>query len=165
MLFFVSNGKKVIKLKTYILLILNSRKTRAHPLFTILIIDDNSPFRYSLRKALEGRFPFVSIKEASLGAEGLKKIAACRPHLIFLDIHLPDINGINLTRKIKTDYSDTCIVVFTAYDYPEYRQAALESGADHFAGKDSWTGDKTFELVESVLSGIGFDRQGRNRDS
>ena len=148
-----------------ILLILNSWKIRAHLLFTILIIDDNSPFRYSLRKALEGRFPFVSIEEASQGAEGLKKIDDCLPHLIFLDIHLPDINGINLTRKIKTDYSDTCIVVFTAYDFPEYRQAALESGADHFADKDSWTGDKTFVLVESVLSGLGFDWQGITRDS
>jgi DNA-binding NarL/FixJ family response regulator len=114
---------------------------------------------------LESRFPFVAVEEASRGAEGLKKIGNCLPHLIFLDIHLPDINGINLTRKIKTDYSDTCIVVFTAYDFPEYRQAALESGADHFAGKDSWTGDKTFELVESVLSDLGFDRQGTTRDS
>ena len=139
---------------------LNSRKTRVNPLFTILIIDDNNPFRYSLRKALEGRFPFISIEEASQGAEGLKKIDNCLPHMIFLDIHLPDINGINLTRKIKTDYSNTCIVVFTAYDFPEYRQAALESGADHFADKDSWTGDKTFELVETVLAGLGFDWQG-----
>ncbi len=134
-------------------------------MFTILIIDDNSPFRYSLRKALEGRFPFVAVEEASRGAEGLKKIANSLPHLIFLDIHLPDINGINLTRKIKTDYSDTCIVVFTPYDFPKYRQAALESGADHFADKDSWTGDKTFELVESVLSDLGFDWQGITRDA
>lgn len=161
----MSNGKKAIKLKVYILLMLNSRKTRAHPLFKILIIDDNSPFRYSLRKALEGRFPFVSIEEASRGEEGLKKIDKCRPHLIFMDMHLPDINGINLTRKIKTDYSDTRIMVFTTYDLPEYRTAVLESGADHFAGKDSWTGDKTFELVESVLSSLGFDWQGTTRDS
>ena len=144
---------------------LNKRKMGHTYLFTILIIDDNNPFRHSLRKALEGRFPFVSIEEASQGAEGLKKIDNCLPHLIFLDIHLPDINGINLTRKIKTDYSDTCIVVFTAYDFPEYRQAALESGADHFADKDSWTGDKTYVLVESVLSGLGFDWQGITRDS
>lgn len=134
-------------------------------MFTILIIDDNNLFRSSLRKALEGRFPFVSIEEASRGEEGLKKIDKCLPHLIFLDLHLPDVNGINLTRKIKTNYSDTCIVVFTAYDFPEYRKAAFESGADHFVDKDSWTGDKTFELVESVLSDLGFDRQGITRDS
>ncbi len=134
-------------------------------MFTILIIDDNSPFRYSLRKALEGRFPFIAVEEASQGEEGFKKVDNCRPHLIFMDMHLPDINGINLTRKIKTDYSDTRIMVFTSYDLPEYRQAALESGADHFADKDSWTGDKTFELVESVLSDLGFDWQGITRDS
>jgi DNA-binding NarL/FixJ family response regulator len=82
-----------------------------------------------------------------------------------MDIHLPDINGFNLTRKIKTDYSDTCVVVLTTYDLPEYRTAALESGANHFVDKDSWTGDKTFELVESVLTDLGFDRHGMTRDS
>lgn len=129
-------------------------------MFTILIIDDNAPFRHSLRKALRGFFPFAIVEEASQGEEGLKKIGNCLPQLVFVDIHLPDINGFKLTRRIKTDYSNTCIVVFTTYDFPEYRAAALESGADHFAPKDSWTGDKTFQLVESVLSGFGFDRFG-----
>lgn len=138
---------------------------RVYPLFTILIIDDNIPFRHSLRKTLEGRFPFVAIEEASRGREGLKKIDDCRPHLIFMDFHLPDITGLNLTRQIKTGYFNICIVVFTTYDLPEYRTAALESGADHFVAKDSWTGDKTFELVESVLSNFGFDRNGLTRES
>ena len=134
-------------------------------MFTILIIDDNTPFRHSLRKTLKGRFPFVAIEEASQGKEGLQKVDDCLPHLIFMDIHLPDINGLNLTRQIKTDYSETCIVVLTTHDLPEYRTAALESGADHFVDKDSWTGDKTFELVESVLSDIGLDRHGITKDT
>lgn len=129
-------------------------------MFSILIIDDNTPFRHSLLKTLKGFFPFADIKEASLGEEGLQKINDCLPHLIFMDLHLPDINGLNLTRKIKTKYSDTCVVLFTADDLPEYRTAVFESGADHFAPKDSWTGDKTFQLVESVLSGCGLDRFG-----
>ena len=138
---------------------------RVYPLFTILIIDDNIPFRRSLRKTLEGRFPFVAIEEASRGKEGLKKVDYCLPHLIFMDFHLPDITGLNLTRRIKTGYCNICIVVFITYDLPEYRTAALESGADHFVAKDSWTGDKTFELVESVLSNFGFDRNGLTRES
>lgn len=134
-------------------------------MFTILIIDDNAPFRHSLHKTLKGFFPFAEIKEASQGEEGLKKIDDCPPHLIFMDIHLPDINGLNLTRRIKTDHSNTCVVVFTSDDLPEYRTAVFESGADHFAPKDSWTGDKTFQLVESVLSGFGFDRFGLEQGS
>ena len=129
-------------------------------MFTILIIDDNTPFRHSLRKALEGRFPQIAIEEASHGLEGLNKIDDYLPHLVFMDIHLPDMNGLHLARKIKDGNSDTCLVVFTAYDLPEYRTAVIESGADHIAPKDSWSGDKTFELVESVLSGLGFDRNG-----
>jgi DNA-binding NarL/FixJ family response regulator len=134
-------------------------------LFTILIIDDNIPFRRSLRQTLEGRFPFVVIEEASRGKEGLKKIDNCLPHLIFMDFHLPDITGLNLTRQIKTGYCNTCVVVFTTHDLPEYRTAALESGADHFVAKDSWTGNKSFELVESVLSNLGFDRNGLTSES
>jgi len=129
-------------------------------LFTILIIDDNTPFRYSLRKTLEGRFPLITVQEAARGLDGLKKINNCLPHLIFMDIHLPDMNGLDLSRRIKTDHSDICIVIFTNDDLPEYRTAAIESGADHIAPKDSWSGDKTFELVESVLTGLGLDRYG-----
>ena len=100
-------------------------------MFTILIIDDNTPFRHTLRKTLESSFPFAAIEEASQGEEGLQKIDDCLPHLIFMDIHLPDMNGLNLTRKIKTEYSATCIVVLTTYDLPEYRTAAIDSGAEY----------------------------------
>lgn len=134
-------------------------------MFTILIIDDNAPFRHSLHKTLKDFFPFADIREASQGEEGLEKIGDCPPHLIFMDFHLPDINGLNLTRRIKTDHSNTCVVVFTSDDLPEYRTAVFESGADHFAPKDSWTGGKTFRLVESVLTGCGFDRSGLEQGS
>ena len=129
-------------------------------MFKILIIDDNTHFRHSLRKTLERRFPFVGIEEASLGLDGLKKIDDSRPNLVFMDIHLPDINGLNLARTIKSNHSEAQVVVFITHDLPEYRAAAIESGADYIAPKDSWSGDKTFELVESVLSGLGFDRYG-----
>lgn len=132
-------------------------------MFKILIIDDNTPFRHSLKRTLEGRFPFAGIEEASQGSDGLKKIDVNRPHLIFMDIHLPDINGFSLTKTIKSNHSDTRVVVFTTYDFPEYRKAAIESGADHMVLKDAWSGDKTFELVESVLSGFGFDRFGAEK--
>ena len=121
--------------------------------FTILIIDDSTPFRKSLRHVLQRRFPGVAIEEAADGREGLAKVDARRPQLIFMDVHLPGENGLQLTRKIKNDYAETCIAVVTIDNMPEYRKAAFDSGADHFGVKGTWKGNEIVAVVESVLAG------------
>ena len=134
-------------------------------MFTILIVDDSPLFRKSLRDTLQGRFPHVAIEEASDGVEGLKKVDTCKPQMIFMDIHLPGENGLKLTRRIKNDYSSTCIAVVTINNLPEYQKAALECGADHFACKCSWNRDDIFTLVESVLSRQGYNLLGIATDN
>ena len=69
-------------------------------MFKILIVDPNSPFRLSLKKILVNRFPLVDIELASDGNEGLDKVNSFQPNLIFLEIHLPAENGLELARKI-----------------------------------------------------------------
>jgi DNA-binding NarL/FixJ family response regulator len=62
---------------------------------------------------------------------------------------LPGENGLELTKKIKANYPGITVVVLSGYDLPEYRQAALQSNADHFVSKDSNTSD-FLALVESI---------------
>ncbi len=115
-----------------------------------LIVEDNPTFRQMLKEILMTRFPQMEIEEQPDGTELFGKIDAFRPAIVFMDIRLPGENGLELARKVKTDYPEIVVVVLTSYDLPEYRQAARLSKADHFVTKDSPTQD-FLSLVESIL--------------
>jgi DNA-binding NarL/FixJ family response regulator len=121
-------------------------------MFKILIVDPNAPFRRSLRKVLINRFPFVDIREASDGSEGLEMVQGFGPHLIFLEIHLPSASGLDLARQIKADHPEIIIIILTSYDSPEYQIAAEKSGVERLVPKDDWTGEDMIDLVYSILS-------------
>ena len=113
----------------------------------ILIVDDNALFRKALKANLQAQFPYLSVSEANGGEEALKEIPGFLPDLIFMDIHLPDINGLEMTRLIKGLYPDIKVVVLSSYDLPEYRDAAFLYKADHCASKDSFM--TLFNLISS----------------
>ena len=92
------------------------------------------------------------IEEVVNGREVLEKVEDFLPDLVFMDINLPEGNGLKLTRKIKTTHPGIVVVIFTSYDVPEYRDAALRFGATSFIAKSSWTSCQIIELVESILS-------------
>ena len=121
-------------------------------MFKILIIDSNTLFRKSLGKSLFARFPAVEIQEAGFGAEGLQKVDAFTPLLIFIDIYLADISGFDLAKKIKTSYPQIIIATFASFDSPEYQAAAAACGVEYLIPKDDWSSEKILDFVESVLT-------------
>ena len=114
-----------------------------------LIVEDNATFREMIKEILHSRFPTMKIEEEPDGSELFSKMDAFHPDIVFMDIRLPGENGLELTKKIKMIYPDVTVVILTSYDLPEYRQAALQSKADHFVSKDSQTSD-FLALVESI---------------
>lgn len=139
----------------------NSNKTRKRsPMFKILIVDPNDPFRQSLKKVLVNRFPSVDIQEAADGNEGLQKVEDFHPHLIFLEIHLPAETGLELAGRIKADHPNIIIVILTSYDLPEYQAAAEKMEVEHIVPKDDWTGEDMIALVQSILSNLKMDEKG-----
>jgi DNA-binding NarL/FixJ family response regulator len=86
---------------------------------------------------LQSNFPSMRIEEAGSGNQALQKLDYLEPDLVFMDIRLPDANGLGLTRSIKLEWAGTVVVVLSSYDIPEYRQAAFRAGADCFISKDS----------------------------
>ncbi len=118
--------------------------------FKILIVEDSTLFRQLLRETLHDRFPTIQIDEAADGEEALLKAEGSLPDLIFMDIQLPGENGLEITRRIKTRYPDTKVVILTGYDLPEYRKASLRY-ADYFFSKDSSSAENIFTLIQSVL--------------
>jgi DNA-binding NarL/FixJ family response regulator len=123
-------------------------------MFKTLIVEDNDTFRQSLREILKARFPTMIIQEACNGSEALNVVTAFMPDLIFMDIKLPGTNGLELTRTIKSSYSDTTIIILTSHDLPEYREAAYASGASFFATKGSSSAEDITALVKLCVPGV-----------
>ena len=126
-------------------------------MFSILIIDPNIPFRKSLSKIIHDRFPYIKVLEASSGNQGLIGLKRSIPTLLFIDIYLPDRNGLDLAKTIKAAYPEIIIAIFATCDSPEYQAAANDSGVTYLIPKDDWTGADILELVQSILLDAGID--------
>ncbi|MFB3885091.1 MAG: response regulator transcription factor [Thermodesulfobacteriota bacterium] len=118
-----------------------------------LVVEDNVSFRKYFKESLQNRFPSMVIEEAGDGDEVLQKVEELCPALIFMDIRLPGENGLQLTKRIKKKHSDIKIVILTTYDLPEYREAALQYGANSFMTKDSLSWEEIDALIKSISPG------------
>ncbi|MEO8409004.1 MAG: response regulator transcription factor [Propionivibrio sp.] len=119
-------------------------------MFRTLLVDDNDLFRESLRAVLYRNFPTMEVDQAVDGATALGYLG--NPQLVFMDIRLPDINGLELTRRFKARQPGLLVCVVTQFDIPEYRDAANQSGASEFFFKDSLTDAVVVGLVDSILA-------------
>ncbi len=125
----------------------------------ILLVEDSQVFRKSFKQSLHDLFPTVVIEEEASGEDAWRKVNGHPPHLIFMDLRLPGINGLQATRKIKSAFPDIHIAILTGNDVPEYREAALKSGAERFFVKESleWEEGETFvKSIEQILYHSNF---------
>lgn len=120
-------------------------------MFKALIVEDHAVFRQSLKLVLSSRFPSLSLAEADTGRAALEQINDFEPNLVFMDVNLPDDNGLSLAKAIKADHANTTLIIITAYDLPEYRKAAVEAGASHFFPKSTLNEEEVLKLVESLI--------------
>jgi len=126
----------------------------------ILIFDGNVSFRQALAKMIDSRLPGVCIEETSDSAAGLEKLETFAPHLVFVDIHHPGLDGLAYVKKIKQIKPESIVIAFTRYDFPEYHATIHQSGADYFIPKDTWTGEEMLRLVESVIDLKDTEQEG-----
>jgi len=119
-------------------------------MLSVLLVEDNRIYRETFKDNLRQHFPVVSVSEAGNADEALQKIKGTPPDLIFIDIRLPGMNGLQLTQRIKKDFPKIPVVILTGYDLPEYREAAIQYGADGFFVKESLQWEKIEALVKSI---------------
>lgn len=101
---------------------------------TILIVEDNADLRAYLRECLEA---FYHIHEAANGREGIAKALEILPHLILSDIMMPEMDGLQLCKHIKTrlETSHIPVILLTAKSAQEHKLEGLEIGADDYIAK------------------------------
>ncbi|MDQ1522632.1 MAG: two-component system, cell cycle response regulator DivK [Pyrinomonadaceae bacterium] len=101
----------------------------------VLVVEDFEDTRFLMRLELEKRG--FRVVEATDGEQGVEYAASERPDIILMDIGLPQIDGIEATRRIRADSSmrDVLIVALTAHHETEYRAQALAAGCDAYLTK------------------------------
>ena len=114
----------------------------------ILIIDDEEKLRSLLSRiiGLEG----YSVGEASLAKDGLKKLEKDDVHVVITDVKLPDINGVELTKKIKSLYPNIEVIVLTAYGTISDGVKAIKNGAFDYITKGD-DNDKIIPLLARAM--------------
>lgn len=104
----------------------------------ILVVDDETSIRRYLRAALTAQG--FAVHEAADGAEALSAVFAHRPDMIILDLGLPDIDGIEVTRRLR-EWSQTPIIILSVREAEQDKIAALDAGADDYLTKPFGTGE------------------------
>ncbi len=108
----------------------------ASPLIRILICEDQTLLRESLRTVLDLEPGLRVVGMAADGAEAVTSAAALRPDVILMDIKMPRLTGVEATAAITTRQPDARIIILTTFDHDEYIFEALEAGAMAYLLKD-----------------------------
>jgi DNA-binding NarL/FixJ family response regulator len=128
--------------------------TRLSPV-RILVADDCADWRRQIRLLLEARTDWQIICEIADGSEAVAKAEQMRPHLILLDIGLPNLNGIEAARLMNNQSPASKILFVSLHDSRDVVQAALSTGALGYVAK-SEVRSQLLPAIEAVLQGRQF---------
>ncbi len=98
----------------------------------VLLVDDHPVVLAGLRHILEHGAQLVMIGESESGRNAIRLTGELRPDVVLMDISMPDMNGIEVTREIKARFPDARVLVVSAHSDAEYVTGALEAGADGY---------------------------------
>ena len=117
----------------------------------VLVADDQSMVRAGFRMLLSGEEDIEVVAEASNGLEAVEKAARFAPKVVLMDIRMPELDGLEATRRILATDSDARILVLTTFDLDEYVYEALRAGASGFVLKD----DPPEQLIAAIRTVAG----------
>lgn len=112
----------------------------------VLVADDQSMVRAGFRMLLSGQEDIEVVAEASNGLEAVDKAARFDPTVVLMDIRMPELDGLEATRRILAADDSARILVLTTFDLDEYVYEALRAGASGFVLKD----DPPEQLIAAI---------------
>ena len=119
----------------------------------VLVADDQSMVRAGFRMLLSGEPDIEVVAEASNGLEAVDKAARFAPTVVLMDIRMPELDGLEATRRILAADDTARILILTTFDLDEYVYEALRAGASGFVLKD----DPPEQLLAAIRTIAGGD--------
>jgi DNA-binding NarL/FixJ family response regulator len=112
----------------------------------VLVADDQSMVRAGFRMLLAGEQDIEVVAEANNGLEAVNKAARLHPTVVLMDIRMPELDGLQATRRILAADNSARILILTTFDLDEYVFEALRAGASGFVLKD----DSPEQLIAAI---------------
>jgi YesN/AraC family two-component response regulator len=123
----------------------------------VVIADDSSLLRDRIKSLLNSLNNNPVIYEAENGVDALQLIREKKPDFVILDIRMPEMNGIEVLKKIRELKMKVKVCILTNYAYPIYKRKCFEAGADYFLRKT-----EDFEEIEIIVSDMLRDKLKHN---
>ena len=118
----------------------------------VLVADDQSMVRAGFRMLLSGEEDIEVVAEASNGLEAVDKAGRFHPSVVLMDIRMPELDGLEATRRILAADDTARILILTTFDLDEYVYEALRAGASGFVLKDD-PPEQLLAAVRTVAAG------------
>jgi DNA-binding NarL/FixJ family response regulator len=118
----------------------------------VLVADDQSMVRAGFRMLLAGEDDIEVVAEAGNGREAVDKTARFHPDVVLMDIRMPELDGLQATRRILSASNSARILILTTFDLDEYVYEALRSGASGFVLKDD-SPEQLIAAIRTVAAG------------
>lgn len=118
----------------------------------LLLVDDHEVVRTGLRMLLENQPNIKIVGEASTGLQALELVDSVQPDVVIMDITLPDISGIEATRRLRLAHPDLPVVALTIHEDEQYFFEMLQAGASAYVPKRAAPED-LLNAIEAVNNG------------
>jgi len=125
----------------------------------VVVVDDHALLRDGTRRILEAHPDLQVVGEAASGEVALALVNQLHPDVVLMDISLPEMNGIEVARRLTQDHPDVRVLMVSAYDEDVYIRGALEAGAAGYLSKTA-PGDELVQAVRAVAGGTNVLQSG-----
>jgi DNA-binding NarL/FixJ family response regulator len=120
--------------------------------YSVVLADDHAMFREGVKKIIQQIADVTVSGEAKDGLELLELLKKSCPHLVVLDLSMPNLRGLEAIREIKRTYPQVKVLVLTMHKKKEFIRQAMRDGADGFLLKED-AGSELFRAVQTVRNG------------
>ena len=123
------------------------------PATTVLIVDDQLPFRMAARAVVGVTPGFEVVGEAKSGEEAIEQVEALHPQLVLMDINMDGISGIEATRRITSEHPGVGVILLSTYDEEDLPADARSCGAIGYLHKEQFGPDVLIDMWSGRDSG------------